>query len=105
MQHLKIKIDVTKLDKTAFHDGKHGAKYCSLLIFANKNGEDQYGNTHSVKQDLGMERRGEVTNFIGRGKPLGAKSPPQQNAHNQSKANAYQPEPKFDADEADDIPF
>lgn len=100
MQHLKISIDVTKIDKTALYEGKHGAKYLSLCVFANRAGEDQYGNTHSVKQDLGKDRRDEQAPFIGRGKPLGGGG---QNAHNQAKSNGYQPQPQDDPN--DDIPF
>ncbi len=72
---IKINIDVTKLDKTAFFKGKNGT-YCSLLIWPNRDGEDQYGNTSTVKQDLGKDRRDEKTQIIGNGKPLRKRSAP-----------------------------
>lgn len=70
---IKINIDVTKLDKTAFFKGKNGT-YCSLIIWPNRDGEDQYGNTSTVKQDIGKDRREERTQIIGNGKPLRKRS-------------------------------
>ena len=101
--NLRVKIDVSKLDKTAFFHGKNGAIYCDLVIWENKGGEDQYGNSHSVKQDLGKDRRGEKTPYIGNAKLLGKSGSPRQDAHNTAKANAYQPQPQDD--DTDDIPF
>ena len=72
---IKINIDVTKLDKTAFFKGKNGT-YCALIIWPNRDGEDQYGNTSTVKQDLGKDRRDEKTQIIGNGKPLRKRSAP-----------------------------
>jgi hypothetical protein len=65
MEPLKITIKVNKLDKTAFFKGKNGDVYCSLTVWPNKDGEDQYGNHASVKQDLGKDRRDEKAPFIG----------------------------------------
>lgn len=70
---IKINIDVTRLDKSAFFKGKNGT-YCSLIIWPNRDGEDQYGNTSTVKQDLGKDRRDEKTQIIGNGKPLRKRS-------------------------------
>jgi len=75
---IKINIDVTKLDKTAFFKGKNGT-YCSLIIWPNRDGEDQYGNTSTVKQDMGKDRREERTQIIGNGKPLRKRSAPPKN--------------------------
>jgi len=70
MEALKITIKVNKLDKTAFFKGKNGDIYCSLTVWPNREGEDQYGNTCTLKQDLGVERRDEKAQIIGNGKPL-----------------------------------
>lgn len=97
---IKINIDVTRLDKTAFFKGKNGT-YCSLIIWPNRDGEDQYGNTSTVKQDMGKDRREEKTQIIGNGKPLRKRSvqssPPPKN---------YEKLPtKQEAGDEDDIPF
>jgi hypothetical protein len=57
MAILKLKLDVTKLDKSAFFKGEKGT-YCDLAVFINDE-PDQYGNDASVKQDLGKDRRDE----------------------------------------------
>ena len=67
--NLRLKLDVTKLDKTAFFKGKSGT-YVDLVLWENDE-PDQYGNTHSVKQDMGKERRREKTPYVGNAKPFG----------------------------------
>ena len=50
-------IDVTKLDKTAFHKGAKGT-YTDLIFFENRDGQpDQYGNLGFVTQGISKERR------------------------------------------------
>ncbi len=93
---IKINIDVTKLDKTAFFKGKNGT-YCSLIIWPNRDGEDQYGNTSTVKQDMGKDRREERTQIIGNGKPLRKRSAPPKNYE--------KPPTKQEAGDEDFIPF
>jgi hypothetical protein len=67
---IRIKIDVTKLDKTAFFQGKNGALYCDLTMWENRDGPDRFGNDYRIDQDLGKERRakGEKGAIIGNGK-------------------------------------
>ena len=67
---IKVKIDVTKLDKTAFFKGQKGT-YVDLVLWECKGGRDQYGNDFSVKQDMGKDRKGEKTPFIGSAKYAG----------------------------------
>ena len=97
MEPLKITIDVKKLDKTAFFEGKKGEMYASLVVWPNKDGENQYGNVATVKQDMGAERKGEQTPIIGNAKPL------------RKRQDAPAPKPqqslKADYDDADEIPF
>ena len=44
-----------------------GGIYLNLDILENKQGEDQYGNTHMIKLDIGQERRnaGEQSPIVG----------------------------------------
>ncbi len=76
MDPLKITFKVNKIDKTAFFKGKNGDTYCSLTVWPNKDGEDQYGNHASVKQDLGKERRDEQAPFIGNAKIIQRRNAP-----------------------------
>ncbi len=97
MEPLKITIDVKKLDKTAFFEGKKGEMYASLVVWPNKDGENQYGNVATVKQDMGAERKGEQTPIIGNAKPL----------RKRQDAPAAKPQQalKADYDDADEVPF
>lgn len=71
-QPIKLNIDLSKIDKTAFYEGKK-SKYLNLVIWPNRDGEDQYGNTHSVQQELPRERRdkGDKNPYVGNGKTFG----------------------------------
>lgn len=109
MPNYRLKIDVTKLDKSAFFKGAKGT-YVDITLWENEE-PDEYGNTHSAKQDLGKERRGEKTPYIGNMKPFGSapargRDVPASEArmkHQQAKGNAYQPQD--DDEEGDAIPF
>ena len=92
---IKITIDVTKIDKSAIYEGKKG-KYLSLVVWPNNQGEDQYGNIATVKQDMGAERKGEKSPIIGNAKLLW------------KRQDAPTPKPqslKAEFDDADEIPF
>ncbi len=49
---IKIKINVKKLLKPHFFHAPSGSIYVDLVAFENRNGPDQYGNTHMVVQDI-----------------------------------------------------
>lgn len=104
MPILKLKIDVTKLDKSAFFKGEKGT-YVDLAVFINDD-PDQYGNDASVKQDLGKDRRDEKL-YVGNGKwvgerpNLGGKQSP---APTRRQSSTGKP-PADDYAEEDDIPF
>jgi len=68
---IRAKIDVTKIDKTAIHDGKKG-KYIDITLMDNRDGRDQYDNDGFVVQDLGKDRRlaGEKGPILGNWKDL-----------------------------------
>jgi hypothetical protein len=92
-----VRINVSKIDKSAIYEGKNG-KYVDLVLFENRDGEDQYGNLGFVTQDLGKERRlaGEKGPIIGNFKEIG-----------QPKQEQSAPAPTAHSapDEHDDIPF
>ncbi len=71
---IKISINLTKLDKTRFFQGKNGT-YCNLVIFENRE-PDQFGNDYTVKQDCTKEDRdnGVQMPYVGNGKNLGGGS-------------------------------
>lgn len=68
-QFIRLKIDVTKIDKRHFFHGKKkkvvidgrevekGAIYLDCTVYPNRDGEDQYGNTHFIGQDVSKEAR------------------------------------------------
>jgi len=69
--NIKATIKVNKLDKSAFFKGKNGDTYCTIILWENRDGADDYGNTHSIKQDLGKDRKGEKSDYVGNAKPIG----------------------------------
>lgn len=74
---IAIKLDVKKLDKTAFFQGKT-ALYADLVLKDNRDGTDAYGNDGFVVQSLSKERRdaGEKGPIVGNWKHLGQKPAP-----------------------------
>lgn len=71
---IKLKIDVTKIDKERLFIGKNGAKYLDLTLLENKNGTDQYGNDFMVVQDITKAEResGQRGAILGNGKFIGS---------------------------------
>lgn len=101
MDPLSIKIDVTKIDKDALYKGAKGT-YLTLTVWPNKDGEDQYGNHASVKQDLGKERRDEKAPFIGNARIIQRKNaPPSKPQEPPAKSKTLYEE----MNDADEIPF
>lgn len=80
MEPISIKIDVTKIDKAALYKGEKGT-YLTLVVWPNRDGEDDYGNYAGVKQDLGKDRRDEKAPYIGNAKIIKRKNsaPPPKN--------------------------
>lgn len=54
---IKIKINVKKLLKEHFFHAKSGAVYVDLVAWPNKSGPGEYGDTHTISQDLPKEAR------------------------------------------------
>ena len=71
-QIIKLKLDVSKMDKTAFFRGKNGSIYCDCTFFYDPENPGQYGDHGMVTQDVGKERReaGEKGPILGNGKML-----------------------------------
>lgn len=84
---IKVKLDVTKLDKTAFFKGQKGT-YVDLVLWECKGGQDQFGNDFQVKQDMGKDRRAEKTPIIGSAKFAGTSKAPE-------RSEPAAPEAKF----------
>ena len=104
---IKIKIDVSKIDKTALYRGEK-AIYLDAVAWPNKSGVGKYGDTHYLVQELPRERRDDGD----RGAIIGNMTVPD-NDPPQPQSRSVKPAPRNvqeafpdgpDGDE-DDIPF
>ena len=113
---LRIKVDVTKIDKDALFKGTKGT-YLDISVLM-RSDEDEYGNHGMVVQDLGQERReaGERGAILGNCKwtsnPSASVSwvegegPVASQAAKPAPAEGGKFEPQLmDDDDQDDIPF
>ena len=66
---VRMKIDVSKLDKTAFFQGKKGV-YATLTSFIDLDNVSEFGDSGMITQDLGKERNqsGEKGAILGNSK-------------------------------------
>ena len=66
---INLSINLDKIDKTKIITGKKG-KYLNLTVGSNRDGEDQFGNTHYIFQSQSKEERegGSEKNYLGNGK-------------------------------------
>ena len=66
---INVKVDVTKLNKDKFFVGQKGT-YANLVVAENRDGENQYGDTHYVYEQQSKEEREAKTdkNYVGKGK-------------------------------------
>jgi len=53
---IKLRINVSKILKEHLYTGKNG-KLLDLVVWPNKDGADQFGNTHYVVQELSRAAR------------------------------------------------
>lgn len=69
---IKLKIDLTKVDKNRLFTGKTGAKYLDATFFLSDE-PDQYGNHGMITQDVTKEEResGERGAILGNAKCMG----------------------------------
>ncbi len=99
---IKLKIDVTKIDKALLFAGKKGT-YLDATVFVDVDTKDQYDNNGMITQDISKEQKdaGGQGNILGNVQVFwndGAK--PQQ----QSTPQQQKPSPHLDNFD-DDIPF
>ena len=104
MPSYKATIKVNKLDKSAFFKGKNGDTYCSVILWENKDGPDQFDNTHSIKQDLGKERKGEKSDYVGNAKQIGGGNGPGRDV-SAAEAMKKRDNSASEPDAEEDIPF
>lgn len=105
---IKLKIDVTKILKEHLFKGNKGT-YLDLVVWPNKDGKDQYGNTHYVVQEPNRAARdaGERGPIIGNltlpenDEPAPAPKP---NKYERPAKQAQEDAPMGEM-ETDDIPF
>ena len=107
---VNFSIDVTKLDKTRFIEGKNGSKYVDLTCFISPEEPDQFGQHGGIQQSTTKDERdagtkmayvGNVKAFWGDGVNI-VKDASGSNAP-QSSGNAPQSAGHQSFD--DDIPF
>lgn len=114
---IKLKLDVKKILKEHLFAGAKGT-YLDLVVWPNKDGTDQYGNTHYVVQELSRAARdaGERGPIIGNltlpedEAPQQRQAPPprqqaQRPAPQQQAQDNFGTEPISNGMEEDDIPF
>ena len=72
-----LRVNLDKIDEAAIYNGRNG-RLIDIVLFDNRDGEDQYGNLGFGTQDIGKERRlaGERGPILGNFKEIGACSAP-----------------------------
>lgn len=103
MAIIKVKIDVTKIEKARLFEGKNGAKYLDMTLLG-KDEPDQYGNDFMVIQDVTKEERlaGVKGPILGNGKKM--EQQPRQNVQRATKA-VHKAAEDAKPVEDDDVPF
>lgn len=106
---LSLNIDVTKLKKEWFFEGKNGAKYAEIVVIEKQNGPDNYGNTHMVVQGVPKQFRQDGTQgpILGNGKVFGKHQGQQRPPQRQQRQAPQQNDGWGDGSSDDDqsIPF
>jgi len=97
----RLRIDVTKIDKSALYKGAKGT-YLDVTLLDNRDGTNQYGNDGMIVQDIGKERReaGEKGAILGNWKHVGQSTPTR-------KMHGSEPNAGYvgGADDDSDLPF
>jgi hypothetical protein len=85
MQTIKLKIDVTKIDKSKLFQGAKGT-YLDAVVFL-KDEVDQYGNNGMIVQSVTKEEReqGIKGAILGNSSPVGQQQPQQEQTAQQEK--------------------
>ena len=107
-QPIRVKVDVSKIDKDELFKGAKGT-YLDLYLYPTP--DDQYGNDYRVTQDVSKESRqaGKKGAILGNAKLVGQKPQGDHSSRPPASRVAQRPQPK-PADPAldtleDDIPF
>jgi hypothetical protein len=99
MKPIRIKINLSKLDKGAFFESTSGDKWLDLVAWPTK--ESRYGETHSLKQSYPAgDDRAKGSPFVG-----SLTLPDAQPSGQPSTRQASQPIPFDQPTQTDDIPF
>lgn len=103
--NIKVTIDLNKIDEARAYIGKNGAKYYTMVLWANP-APDQFGNDFSVKPDISKEERQNKVRlpYIGNAKIMGKETPVAQNREEAARMGREQRRPApapAPADEAD----
>ena len=104
---LKLKIDVSSIDKTTLFKGKKGVYLDATVLI--KDSPDQYGNDGMIVQDVSKEAReaGQKGPILGNAKWATGQGPDQQSRKKESRPENEKGWDAFDkaAEEDDSIPF
>jgi len=97
MQVIKLKIDVTKIDKTRLYKGDKGTYLNAVLFLSDQ--QDQYGNNGMIVEDVTKQERdaGVKGTILGNAKLPSTSQQPRQRS-------APPPQPRHD-DQEGDMPF
>lgn len=97
-------ICLTDIPKELITKGKNGKEYLNIAVFANKDGANQYGNTHYMTCAPKKEERVEGVNYIiGNLKERGGESANPVDNINAPKGEKTAPQQASGSD--DDLPF
>ena len=107
---LKLKIDVTKIDKTTLFKGQKGVYLDATVLI--KEAPDQYGNDGMIVQDVSKEAReaGQQGAILGNAK-WATGNGPDQAARKQSQPQSRPPttqseiDAKWEKEDEEDLPF
>jgi hypothetical protein len=97
---LKLKIDVSKIDKSKLYKGEKGTYLDATFLF--NEAADQYGNNGMIVQEISKEDReaGQKGAILGNGKEFKPKGAAQPAAKPAAKQSGYTP-----IENDDDLPF
>lgn len=89
-QAIIIKLNLSKIPREAIFQGEKG-KYLDLIVSENRDGDDQYGNSHSVSvsQTKEQRERQEKRVYVGNGKWMGQRTGGQQRQQQERPSGGY----------------
>ena len=104
MRHgIRIKIDVTKIDKSLLFEGKKG-KYLDATVFMDTDQVSEYGDNGMIRQDVPRDSS-EKGNILGNVKIFWSGESDQKQNVKIGESDQKQSAPQGSNDLEDDIPF